>query len=253
MISEPHELIARTATFVRSHLEGDSTGHDWWHTERVRRNAVYLAKAEGANLAICELAALLHDLADWKFHGGDETAGPTAARAWLESQAVDAGTIQHICDILAGISFRGAGVDTPMATLEGRCVQDADRLDALGAIGIARAFAFGGHFGRALCDPAQPPQFHPTFADYQRKTGPTINHFYEKLLLLKDRMQTATGRRLAEQRHRVLEAFLAQFWAEWHGPESTPDAILHSPPVSPMQTCCWPAPAHPFNSVEGTW
>lgn len=245
MTTDSHELIARTATFVRSRLEGDSTGHDWWHTARVRRNAVYLAKAEGANLAICELAALLHDLADWKFHGGDEKAGPAAARAWLESQAVDPEAIQHICDIVAGISFRGAGVDTPMATLEGRCVQDADRLDALGAIGIARAFAFGGHLGRALCDPDQPPQWHSTFADYQRKTGPTINHFYEKLLLLKDRMQTATGRRLAEQRHRVLEAFLAQFWAEWHGPEPLPDAFPHVPTVSPTPDRCWPTTVHP--------
>uniref|UniRef100_A0A7C4QXB6 HD domain-containing protein n=1 Tax=Schlesneria paludicola TaxID=360056 RepID=A0A7C4QXB6_9PLAN len=219
------DLIARTEDFVRQRLRGDSSGHDWWHVDRVRRTALVLAQAEGADPRLCELAALLHDIADWKFHGGDVAAGPAAARSWLESQAVDPDTIQHVCDIIAGLSFRGAGVATDMPTLEGRCVQDADRLDAIGAIGIARAFAFGGQFGRPLYDPDRPPAWHATFADYQRKSGPTINHFYEKLLLLKDRMQTDTGRRLAEERHRVLEQFLAQFFAEWYGGQSS-----HQPP-----------------------
>jgi uncharacterized protein len=212
------EMIDATAAFIRERLQHDSSGHDWWHIDRVRRTAVHLAQAEGADLAVCELAALLHDIADWKYHGGDDTAGPRAARDWLESQQAAPELVNQVCDIIARLSFRGAGVATDMPTREGRCVQDADRLDALGAIGIARAFAFGGHFGRALYDPDQPPEMHASFAAYKAKSGPTINHFYEKLLLLKDRMQTATGRRMAEERHQFLELFLAQFFREWNGP-----------------------------------
>jgi uncharacterized protein len=212
------DLIARTAALVRERLQHDSSGHDWWHVDRVRRNALFLARTEGADERVCELAALLHDIADWKFHGGDDTAGPRAAREWLETQSVDPVLIDAVCDIIAQLSFKGAGVATDMPTLEGRCVQDADRLDAMGAIGIARAFAFGGHFGRPLYDPEHPPEWHPSFEAYKTKSGPTLNHFYEKLLLLKGRMQTATGRQLAEDRHRVLEHFLAQFLAEWDGP-----------------------------------
>ncbi len=211
-------LISRTAEFIRQRLQDDSSGHDWWHIDRVRGNAVYLAQTEGADVELCELAALLHDIADWKFHGGDEKAGPQAARAWLESQDVDAKTIEQVCDIIAGVTYKGAGVETAMSTLEGRCVQDADRLDAIGAIGIARAFAFGGHFGRLMYDPEHPPELHATFEAYKTKSGPTINHFYEKLLLLQDRMQTSTGRKLAAERHRFLESFLQQFFAEWNGP-----------------------------------
>lgn len=217
-MSELSGLIMRTAAHIRARLKDDASGHDWWHIDRVRRNAVFLAKEEGADVELCELAALLHDIADWKFHGGDEKAGPNAAREWLRSQQVDEGVIDQICDIIAGVTYKGAGVETPMSTLEGRCVQDADRLDALGAIGIARAFAFGGHFGRLMYDPDHPPELHSDFAAYQSKSGPTINHFYEKLLLLKDRMQTETGRRLAEERHQFLETFLRQFFAEWNGP-----------------------------------
>jgi uncharacterized protein len=214
-MAENHGLITATAEFVRSRLAGESSGHDWWHIDRVRRNAVTLARAEGADPFVCELAALLHDIADWKFHGGDDTAGPRAARDWLTSQQADEAVIEPVCDIIAGVSFKGAGVTTNMPTLEGRCVQDADRLDAIGAIGIARAFAFGGHFGRAMYDPEHPPEQHATFAEYKAKSGPTINHFYEKLLLLKDRMQTGTGRQLAAERHQFMEQFLAQFFAEW--------------------------------------
>ncbi|HET6425706.1 MAG TPA: HD domain-containing protein [Planctomycetaceae bacterium] len=209
------KLINETAAFVREKLAGDSSGHDWWHIDRVRRNACRLAVAEGADPLVTELAALLHDIADWKFHGGDEMAGPRAARQWLEQHAVDSRVVDHVGEIIAAVSFKGAGVKTDMPTLEGRCVQDADRLDAIGAIGIARAFAFGGHFGRAIYDPEHPPELHDSFAAYKSKGGPSINHFYEKLLLLKDRMQTATGRKMAEERHRFLETFLAQFFAEW--------------------------------------
>lgn len=212
-------LIARTADFIRQRAQDDASGHDWWHIDRVRRTAVFLAHAEGADAPLCELAALLHDIADWKFHNGDELAGPRAAREWLTSQQADPQLIDQVCGIIAGVPYKGAGVPTEMESLEGRCVQDADRLDAIGAIGVARAFAFGGHFGRPMYDPESSPEEHATFAAYQQKTGPTINHFYEKLLLLKDRMQTATGRRLAEDRHRFLEAFLKQFFAEWRAPE----------------------------------
>lgn len=209
-------LLLETAAFVRKTLDGDSSGHDWWHIDRVRRNACRLARDEGADLLVTELAALLHDIADWKFHGGDEQAGSRTARQWLESHAVNPEVTDHICVIIDAVSFKGAGVNTDMPTLEGRCVQDADRLDAIGAIGIARAFAFGGHFGRAMYDPEHPPELHASFAAYKAKGGPSINHFYEKLLLLKDRMQTPTGRQLAEERHRFLETYLAQFFAEWN-------------------------------------
>lgn len=202
---------------LRERLGGDSSGHDWWHIHRVRNNAVTIAKVEGADVALCELAALLHDIADWKFHGGDDTAGPRAAREWLTANGVEAPTIDRVCEIIAGVSFKGAGVATDMSNLEGRCVQDADRLDAIGAIGIARAFAFGGHFGRLMYDPDHPPELHASFAAYKTKSGPTINHFYEKLLLLKDRMQTETGRRLAAERHAFMETYLARFLAEWNG------------------------------------
>lgn len=209
------QIITDTADYVRRTLAGDSSGHDWWHIERVRRNAVQIAVVEGADDAVCELAALLHDIADWKFHSGDDTLGPRVARDWLQRSGVDGAVVEHVSAIIAGVTFKGAGVATDMPTLEGRCVQDADRLDAIGAIGIARAFAFGGHFGRVMYDPDQPPEPHATFAAYKQKSGPTINHFYEKLLLLKDRMQTNEGRRLAEERHQFMTTFLAQFFTEW--------------------------------------
>ena len=210
-------ILQTTERFIRDKLAGDSSGHDWWHIDRVRRNALHIARDEGADLFVVELAALLHDVADWKFHGGDDTAGPRAAHDWLMRNEVPAATIDQVCEIIATISFKGAGVPTEMATMEGKCVQDGDRLDAIGAVGIARAFAFGGHFGRAMYDPEVPPEPHQTFAAYKSKSGPTINHFHEKLLLLKDRMQTNTGRRLAAERHQFMEQFLRQFFAEWNG------------------------------------
>lgn len=211
------DILTTTAVHVRETLSGDSSGHDWWHIDRVRRNSLIIAREEDADLFVTELAALLHDIADWKFHGGDDTAGPRAAREWLVRCEADPAVIDQVCEIVATLSFKGAGVATEMQTLEGRCVQDGDRLDAIGAVGIARAFAFGGHFGRAMYDPEVPPELHQSFAAYKQKGGPTINHFYEKLLLLKDRMQTATGRRLAAERHQFMETFLAQFDAEWNG------------------------------------
>lgn len=218
----PSGVIAATETMVMEQLAGEGTGHDWFHTDRVRRLALRIADDEAARGAtldrhVIELAALLHDVEDWKFHGGDETAAPRAAAAWLSGQGVDPHTTAHVTEIVATLSFKGAGVPTPMRTSEGSIVQDSDRLDALGAIGIARTFAYGGYKGSTLHDPGVPPQAHDSFAAYKASGGTTINHFSEKLLLLRDRMNTATARRLAAERHRVMEAFLARFFAEWDG------------------------------------
>ncbi len=208
-------LIERTVEFVRNKMSGDSSGHDWWHIDRVWRTARMLAHAEGANAEVVELAALLHDIADWKFAGGDEEAGPRAAREWLAKHDVPESTTEHVCEIIATLSFKGAGVQTPMKTLEGQCVQDADRLDAIGAVGIARCFAFGGAKGRLMHDPDVSPELHQSFSAYKKNSGPSINHFYEKLLLLKDRMNTETAKRFAAERHVFMEQFLQQFFAEW--------------------------------------
>lgn len=210
-------IIERTADHVKAVLGADVSGHDWWHIDRVWRSARHIAACEGGDLFVVELAALLHDIADWKFHGGDVSIGPRSAAAWLNEQQVTQTVVEQVCDIINQLSYKGAGVDSTMPTLEGKIVQDADRLDAIGAIGIARAFAYGGHAGRAIYDPGVPPELHASFEAYRRNCGPSINHFYEKLLLLKDRMQTRTGRELAEQRHRFMEEFLAQFFAEWDG------------------------------------
>jgi uncharacterized protein len=209
-------ILARSAEHVRELLAGDSSGHDWWHIERVRETALRIGRAEGADLFVVELAALLHDIADWKFHGGDDALGPRMADEWLTSLSVERPTIEHVCEIIAGLSFKGAGVATPMRTLEGQVVQDADRLDAIGAIGIARAFAYGGHQGQSLHEPQLAPQAHATFADYKHQRTTTINHFHEKLLLLKDRMNTKTGRELALERHAFMQEFLDRFSDEWH-------------------------------------
>lgn len=211
------EKISLTVAHVKHKLSGDTTGHDWFHIERVWKMARRIGEEEDADPIVVELAALLHDIADWKFHNGDETTGPRAAREWLESTGVDKETIRHVCSIIAGMSFKGAGVDTTMPTLEGRVVQDADRLDAIGAIGIARAFAYGGHKGRELHNPSIEPRLHATFEQYKSNAGPTVNHFYEKLLLLKERMNTETGKRIAEERHQYMEEYLVRFIDEWNG------------------------------------
>lgn len=210
-------VLDSTRAHVRAALEGDSSGHDWWHTHRVVRTALAIAGEEGADPFIVELAALLHDLADWKFSGGDDTAGPRAARDWLEGLGADPETVMRVCEIVGGVSFKGAGVPTPMATREGECVQDADRLDALGAIGIARAFAYGAIKGSLLHDPDYEPRLHGSFQEYRSAAGATTAHFHEKLFLLKDRMNTAAGRRIAEERHAYMEGYLARFLAEWDG------------------------------------
>jgi uncharacterized protein len=216
------EILRRTEAFVRERMHGDGTGHDWWHVHRVRRTALRLAAAEGADPYVVELAALLHDVWDHKLHGGDDTVAPREVRRWLEEAGTDAPTTEHVVEIVAGVSFKGAGVPTPMRTPEGAVVQDADRLDAIGAVGIARAFAFGGSRGRPLHDPEGAPTPHATWEAYRAGTGTgaTTDHFHEKLFLLRDRMNTAAARRLADARHRYMEEFLARLLAEWDGEDA---------------------------------
>lgn len=216
------EIIVQTEAFIRERLGADSSGHDWYHVDRVRRSAVMIGAAEGADLHITELAALLHDVADWKFHAGDDDAGPRVAGQWLASLHVDESTVQAVQQIIREVSFKGAGVVTKPTSLEGAVVQDADRLDAIGAIGVARTFAYGGHKGHAMYDPTRPATLHDSFEAYKSNSGTTINHFYEKLLLLKDRLNTATARQIASSRHRFMEEFLAQFFREWHGEDYRP-------------------------------
>lgn len=211
------DIIRRTEEFVRGRLASEASGHDWWHVHRVRNNALRIARGEPVDTFVVELAALLHDIADWKFHDGDLTAGPRAARQWLESLGVEHEVVLHVCDIIETVSFKGAGVATRMSTPEGMVVQDADRLDAIGAIGIGRTFAYGGHTGRPMHDPDVEPVLHNSFEQYKASNGPTINHFYEKLLLIKDRLNTETARQLAKERHEFMEQFLDRFLAEWDG------------------------------------
>lgn len=211
------DLVGRTADHARTVLADEGSGHDWWHVYRVWRMARRIGRSEGADLLVVELAALLHDIADWKSHGGDSTVGPRAASEWLVSQAADATVVDRVCRIVADISFKGAGVKEPSLTLEGKVVQDADRLDAIGAIGIARAFAYGGAKGRLIYSPEVEPTEHHTAEAFLTGDGTTVNHFYEKLLLLRDRMKTSAGRTMAEKRHRFMEDFLREFFLEWDG------------------------------------
>ncbi|GAB3636028.1 HD domain-containing protein [Hymenobacter arcticus] len=209
-------VIAATAAFIEEKFQAEGSGHDWPHIRRVWQVARALAAEQpGLNQEVTELAALLHDIADWKFHGGDYEAGPRAARAWLLSQQVPETTVARVEQVIREVSFKGLGVETPVSSPEAAVVQDADRLDAIGAIGVARAFAYGGHAGRPMHDPATPPVSHADFEQYKQSTAPTINHFYEKLLHLKDRMHTPGGRRLAAERHRFMEEFVVQFLREW--------------------------------------
>jgi uncharacterized protein len=208
-------ILGEAEAFARETLTGESSGHDWWHIARVRALARTIAEAEHAESFICELAALLHDIADPKI-AGDWESGLASVRNWLTAHDVPDAESEHVLEIIATISFAGGSKPAPR-TLEGRVVQDADRLDAIGAIGIARAFAYGGAHGRVLYDPGIAPRATMTADEYRSHLTPTINHFYEKLLLLKDRMNTAYARRLAEQRQRVMEAFLDEFYSEWNG------------------------------------
>lgn len=210
------DIIQKTADYIKGEFSDDSSGHDWWHIYRVWRNAITICEHEKADSFIVELAALLHDLDDWKFNeSGDET--PLRAKAWLDSCSVDISIADKVCEIIAHISYKGANVENKMKSLEGFIVQDADRLDAIGAIGIGRAFAYGGYKDRLMYDPESKPQLHATFEQYKNSQSATVNHFYEKLLLLKDMMNTKTAKRMAEGRHQVMVDFLAQFMNEWEG------------------------------------
>ncbi len=216
-ISELTDLIRRVEDRVRSHFDGEGTGHDWHHIDRVRNVALTLAKQEGADLEIVELVALLHDIADHKFHNNDLSEGPRQARAIVLEFGGSESIAEKVAKLVGEISFKGAGVPTPVSCVEAACVQDADRMDAIGAIGVARAFAYGGSKNRPIYTPGTKPTMHTDFKSYATDEGHTINHFYEKLLLLKDRMNTESGRKMAEDRHRFMEGFLAQFYAEWSG------------------------------------
>ncbi len=211
------ETINATVDFVKNELQGAEGGHDWWHIERVWNNAKTIAVNEKVNLFVVELAALLHDIADSKFHGGDETIGPKKAVRFLKDLHVDETTITHVENIIANISFKGGNFIKTFHSQELAVVQDADRLDAIGAIGIARAFNYGGFKNREIHNPLIEPNMAMTKEAYKNSTAPTINHFYEKLLLLKDKMNTITGKKMAEERHHFMEIFLEQFYAEWNG------------------------------------
>ncbi|MEO9884804.1 MAG: HD domain-containing protein [Balneola sp.] len=213
------EVISKTADFARGRLEGEGSGHDWWHILRVWNMAKELAHKvdEPVQVFTVELASLLHDIADHKFHDGDATVGPRVAREWLESINMDKEIIHHVSEIITDLSFKGADVETPMKTIEGKIVQDADRLDAIGAIGIARAFAYGGHKSRELYNPEKEPTMHSSFEAYKKDTGHTINHFHEKLFLLKNRMNTNSAKEIAEERHKFMELYVSRFLKEWDG------------------------------------
>jgi len=210
-------LIETTIQFVKATLAQAEGGHDWFHIERVYKNAVLIAASENCDLEIVQLGALLHDIADSKFNNGDESIGPKTARTFLESEKVEPTIIDHVIAIIENISFKGGRVERQFSSIELDIVQDADRLDAIGAIGIARTFNYGGFKNRALYNPEIAPNLTMTKDEYKNNEAPTINHFYEKLLLLKDKMNTTTGKQIAQDRHRYMEDFLEQFYAEWEG------------------------------------
>ncbi|MEN8250355.1 MAG: HD domain-containing protein [Bacteroidota bacterium] len=210
-------VIEKTVDFVKKELANAEGGHDWWHIYRVWQLAKYIAQTEEVDVFVVELGALLHDIADSKFNNGDEEIGPQKARAFLNSLSVDAIVIDHIENIIRYISFKGGNHQQAFSSPELDVIQDADRLDAIGAIGIARTFNYGGHKNREIYNPDVKPDLNMTKDEYKNSTAPTINHFYEKLLLLKDRMNTETGKNMAETRHDFMEIFLEEFYKEWEG------------------------------------
>lgn len=206
--------IQKTLKYAEQELSGEGSGHDFWHVYRVWQMAVYLAKKEKADLFIVQLAALLHDIADWKFSDNEKSAG-VLSRKWLKQLKVDELVINEICNIVDQVSFKGIGVANKIKSIEGMVVQDADRLDALGAIGIARTIAYGGYIKREIYNPSEKPKFHKTFAAYKSKKSSSITHFYEKILFLKDLMNTKTAKRIAQKRHKFIEQYLKEFFEEW--------------------------------------
>lgn len=210
--------VAKTAEFVKKKFENEGSGHDWWHMYRVWQLSKHIAgKEKDANLEIVELGALLHDIADFKFHGHDLEAGPKAAREWLASIGASEGVTSVVEDIVRNVSFKGAAFKNEFKSIEGRIVYDADKLDSIGAIGIARVFAYSGAHGNLIHHPDIKPKDHKTFEEYASYKPTSVNHFYEKLLLLKDRMNTQTGKQMAARRHKIMEDYLKEFYAEWDG------------------------------------
>ena len=211
------QTIDLTVAFVQDRLKVSESGHDWWHIQRVWNNTKLILETEEADHLVCELTALLHDIADSKFHDGDETIGPRVAGEFLASIGVDQKIIEHVQNIILNMSFKASLGEVAFHSKELEIAQDADRLDAIGAIGIARAFSYGGYKNREMYDPNIKPKTNLSKEEYKNTTAPTINHFYEKLLLLKDKMNTPTAKAIAEQRHQYMEGFLQQFYAEWEG------------------------------------
>ena len=212
------QIILNTIDFVKETLEGAEGGHDWFHIERVYKNALLIAKEEKVDLFIVQLGALLHDIADAKFYDGDESIGPKKAQEFLLSQQVEEEVIAHIENIILFISYKSSfDPSKSFSSPELNVIQDADRLDAIGAIGIARCFNYGGFKNRSLYDPEIRPKLQMTKEEYKNSTAPSINHFYEKLLLLKDNMNTKTGKIIAQKRHSFMDEFLQQFLDEWEG------------------------------------
>ena len=210
-------LIQKTITFVKQQLLHAEAGHDWFHINRVYSNSLHIAKTENCNVEVVALGALLHDIADSKFHNGDETIGPKLAQQFLETQSASPSTVDQVINIIENISFKGGNFTSKTPCIELQIVQDADRLDAIGAIGIARTFNYGGFKNRQLYNPEIRPNLSMTKDEYKNNNAPTINHFYEKLLLLKDKMNTNLGKKMAEERHNYMEGFLQQFFLEWDG------------------------------------
>jgi len=215
--SHQKKIIGQTGQFVKMQLEEAEGGHDWWHIYRVWKTAQKIAETENVEIFVVELAALLHDIADPKFYDGDENIGPEIAAKFLANQNVDSATVNHVIAIIKNMSFKNSFEKVKFYSTEMAVVQDADRLDAIGAIGIARAFNYGGFKNRPLCNPAQKPNMNMSKEEYKKGDSPTLNHFYEKLLLLKDKMNTQTGKHIAEQRHQFMEVYLNQFFLEWDG------------------------------------
>jgi len=211
------KIVKQTEKYAKNKLLGEGSGHDWWHVYRVWKNAINIGHHEDVDMFVVQLAALLHDISDWKFNKGDDNVGPKMAKEWLKKSRVEEKIISHVCEIIKEISFKGAGVKTRMRTKEGMVVQDADRLDAIGAIGIARTFAYGGYAGEEIYNPNIKPELYDPFKKYKNKKGTSINHFYEKILLLKDLMNTKTAKKIAEERQKFVEQFLDRFYKEWEG------------------------------------
>lgn len=210
-------VIQKTIDFVKKVLSDAEGGHDWWHIYRVWKLSKHIAKTENVNNFIVELGALLHDIADSKFYNGDEEIGPCKAKKFLNSLGVQKDLIIHVENIISNISFKGKNHIQKFKSLELDIIQDADRLDAIGAIGIARTFNFGGYKGKEIYNPEIKPNLNMTKEEYKNNNSPTLNHFYEKLLLLKDRMNTNTGKYIAKHRHEFMKQFLAEFYKEWDG------------------------------------